>query len=456
MKLFRRKSPAIPIRGIHLDFKGLPPTPKRLMEVLDLLAEARVNCVLAEWEDMYPWKRHPEVRCETAYPVTVVKRFLDRAAELGIEVIPLVQCFGHMEYMLKHKRFRAMREMADSPGEMCPSHSGAVGAVIDMIEDVLETHEGRISRFHLGGDEVWSLGACPKCKRAVAKHGKAALYMKQVSPLLDMLKGRGLAPILWDDMMRKWSVRDLRKLAPRAELMAWAYGADPFERLTPELFAKYAKAGVNVWGASAFRGADGKIANVPNVETRIADLNAWAGAAKRLGLVGLVATGWGRYGHVAAPCDGLEASLHTLVLAGASMWDGKLPPDAEAEAMRFLKTGRRKALAGERFVKCLETSRIIDRWRGQLAGLPDYTDHIAEFAGAPDRPSERESRQRLRSWTSYIRRGKKRSAEWVRAHSGLVPRVWLERYAESRFGQGLEIARFMEKKLSGIIKRRRK
>ena len=55
------------------------------------------------------------------------------------------------------------------------------------------------------------------------------------------------------------------------------------------------------------------------------------------------------------------------------MWDVRLPPDAEAEAMRFLNTGKRKALAGERFVRCLETSRIIDRWRGQLAGLPGYT-----------------------------------------------------------------------------------
>ncbi|HXK44545.1 MAG TPA: hypothetical protein PL060_01235, partial [bacterium] len=64
---FVRSTPAITIRGIHLDLKGLPPTPSRLVELLELCAEARINCVLVEWEDMYPWKTYPELQNDTAY-----------------------------------------------------------------------------------------------------------------------------------------------------------------------------------------------------------------------------------------------------------------------------------------------------------------------------------------------------------------------------------------------------
>jgi hexosaminidase len=444
VRLFGRKKPAVPIRGVHLDLKGLPPTPKRLLEVLDLLAEARVNCVLVEWEDTYPWRRHPEFRCETAYSTATVRRFRDRAEKLGIEVVPLVQCFGHLQTVLSKKRFRAMRELADSPGDICPSHPGAVGVVLDMIEDVLETHGGRIGRFHLGGDEVWSLGSCPKCRRAVKKSGKAALYMKHVSPLLDALRERGLTPILWDDMMRKWSARELRELAPRAELMAWAYGPDPFVRLPAALFGKYAKAGVTVWGASAFKGADGLSVDTVNTDTRIADLTAWAGSARRLGLAGIVATGWSRYSTFAVPCEGLEPSLHSLVLAGASMWDGRLPRDAEAEAMRFLAGGRRRALAGERFVRCLEASRALKEWRGGLQRLVNRSTRFAAVAGEPERVDERGVSGLLKASRDHVARGEKLAKEWVRAHAGLVPRVWLERYAESRVWPAREIGRLIQ------------
>jgi hypothetical protein len=238
--------------------------------------------------------------------------------------------------------------------------------------------------------------------------------------------------------------------------MAWDYGSDPIGRLTPALFKKYANAGVTVWGASAFRGASGRTANVPDMATRIADLTAWAGAAKRLGLAGIVATGWGRYGHVAVPCEGLDASLHMLVLAGASMWDGKLSPDAEAEAMRFLTTGRRKALAGERFVKCLDASRAIAEWRARFTAVINWTSVLAEFAGEPDRVDEKASSKRRRSWTRYISHGEKVAKEWVKAHAELVPRVWLERYVESRFWQGREISllmgRIIDKRTKGRMR----
>ena len=79
--LFRADRPVVDIRGVHLDLKGTPPTPDRLMELLALLAELRYNALLVEWEDTFPWQVNPKLRNETAYSREEVDAFHAQAAE---------------------------------------------------------------------------------------------------------------------------------------------------------------------------------------------------------------------------------------------------------------------------------------------------------------------------------------------------------------------------------------
>ena len=55
------------MQGICLDLKGLPPTIGRLMSMLDLLAAARINCMVVERENSFPWDVDRRYRSETAY-----------------------------------------------------------------------------------------------------------------------------------------------------------------------------------------------------------------------------------------------------------------------------------------------------------------------------------------------------------------------------------------------------
>ncbi|MBM4086507.1 MAG: hypothetical protein FJ272_17125, partial [Planctomycetes bacterium] len=104
--LFRRPSPVIGTRCIHLDLKGMPPTPERLVQLPEIFAELGVNALLVEWEDTYPYTTYPELRCPTAYDEPTVRTFLQKAERRGIEVIPLVQSIGHLENPLLKERFR--------------------------------------------------------------------------------------------------------------------------------------------------------------------------------------------------------------------------------------------------------------------------------------------------------------------------------------------------------------
>lgn len=447
MNSFDARKPVAATRAIHLDLKGLPPTPRRLLEWLDAFAQMKINAVLVEWEDTYPW-RYPELRCETAYSRGTVLKFLKKAKALGIEVIPLIQSFGHMENVLARKRFRHLREHPESPGDLCPSHAGARAIVEEMMEDILSTHAGFIRRFHLGGDEVRSLGVCPKCRAVVRKQGKAGLYLGHILPLLEALQEQGLQGLLWDDMMRDWSVAELDRLGGKADLVGWSYTAQPFRTgphgLNREVMDKYRQAGIAVWGASAFKGADGANVDIAQADVRRENLLVWAREARERPLAGLIATGWSRYSTFTLPCESLESAWIPLVYAAASMWDGRLPPDAEQQAARFLATGRRKALVGARAERCLQTSRELHEWRGRFDGVLRIRIRCAAVScGETDRYSPQALQAFKDAWTRYLEQGRDITRRWKQVHAGLIPAVWLDHYVQSRLWIPNELTRTM-------------
>jgi hexosaminidase len=99
---------------VHLDLKGAPPRLPWLLELLPRLRAWGCAGLLIEWEDSFPFSGVLSLlRAPTAYTHAQVRRLLARAAECELEVIPLVQTFGHMEFVLKHERFAHLRESPD-------------------------------------------------------------------------------------------------------------------------------------------------------------------------------------------------------------------------------------------------------------------------------------------------------------------------------------------------------
>ena len=50
----------------------------------------------------------------------MVGQLITAAQDNNLEVIPLVQTFGHMEFVLKHEQFRHLREIEMFPNSMMP------------------------------------------------------------------------------------------------------------------------------------------------------------------------------------------------------------------------------------------------------------------------------------------------------------------------------------------------
>ena len=429
--LFQKTAPVMPLRGAHLDLKGMPPTAERLEALPALLAAARYNVVLVEWEDAFPWTADVRFRSPTAYAPETVRRFAAAAREHGLEVIPLVQCLGHMETPLSVPGAERLREAEDDPSTLNPLAPGARELIESMVDDVLRLlPETRY--FHLGGDEARRLGTHPDTAAYLAAHGKGALYLQHVGPILDRLNARGVRPVLWHDMMVEWDDDALRALAPRCDLMVWGYNGHP--DTTPHHFhsrhiRRFRDLGLALWGATAFKGADGMTADLPDLARRQANASAWVEVAQRFGLKGLVATGWSRYSTFTAACETLEASLDALIAIGVLLHDGQPPAggaDAVAAALDTLGEG-------VRFRECREAMHLLDAVRRNgWAECRTLAELYALHNRFPPRGHPMLALPTLRYAGNIMKTGLEAEEKVRQALAGRVEPAWIDEYLHAR------------------------
>ena len=429
-KLFVKSKPAVAVRGVHLDLKGCPPTIERLLSLLKVIAAARYNAVLVEWEDMFPWTVDERFRCETAYSPDEVAQFHAEAKRLGIEVISLVQCLGHMQNALNWNGYEALREVPGAPDVLNALAPGARELVEKMVEDVLSRTPG-VRYFHLGGDEAWSFGTHPDTKAYIEKHGKGALYLHHVGPILDKLNARGIRPILWHDMMREWDDESIKHLAKRADLMVWGYKGHPDTTQSvhkTEHSERFHKLGVSLWGAGAYKGADGHDVDLPNLQERQINALGWIEVAQRFNMKGMVTTAWSRYTTHAVQCEPIDAALDSLVDSGVIFHDGQAPAGGFEACVSALESiGERQRFEAARdAMKALTSAR-----RAGWTAIQGLRQRIVMVTIDGRRRSDAVSKG-LASLQKVIDGLPAIEQQVKAALKGLMQDLWVERYLAER------------------------
>jgi len=428
-ELFQRAEPLVGIRAMHIDCKGVPPTPQRLLGLLATAAALRYNAVVIEWEDMFPWTVDTRFRCETAYPPEDVRAIGRRAAELGIEVIPLVQCLGHMEFVLKHNDYAHLREVPDCVSCLHPLADGARDLIRSLVADVLALLPD-VRHVHLGGDEAWTLGTVPATAAYVDKHGKGGLYLQHVGPILDELAGQGKRPMLWHDMMVGWDDRAMTEMAAKADLVVWGYAGHPKDMskaVNAEVFRRFGEIGVTMWGATAYKGADGCSVDLPVFETRRDNALAWAEVAPEVGLKGIITTAWSRYMHLETQCEPIDGALDSLAAHGVILHDGQMPPDGREACVAALDA----IGEGPRFRACYEALRELTDYR--RAGWA-MVQQLREEAVVIERDPWRHAAawQSLGNLRRHVGQGEDLARKVHAALAGLVDALWVQRYLDTR------------------------
>ncbi|NXL42558.1 HEXDC Hexosaminidase, partial [Podilymbus podiceps] len=202
------------MRLVHLDLKGAAPRVSYLEQVFPLLSQLGANGVLIEYEDMFPFKGELEIlKSPYAYSEEDIEQIQQLAELHKLEVVPLVQTFGHVEFILKHEKYQHLREVERFPNSFNPHVPDTLALLKSILSQVIEKHR-RSTWIHIGADEVFHLGEGMDSKNWMS-HNKAdvgTMYLKHIKEVLGFIATQywGLRALMWDDMLRKISLGALR------------------------------------------------------------------------------------------------------------------------------------------------------------------------------------------------------------------------------------------------------
>ncbi|XP_049533546.1 hexosaminidase D [Anopheles darlingi] len=325
-------------RLVHFDLKGAPPKVAYLRRLLPILKTLGATGILLEYEDMFPYGGSlAPLAAHNAYNRDDLLQILKTAFALGLNVIPLVQTFGHLEYALKLKEFTHLRETEDSPQALCPSYNASMAFLEELLGQVIEYHTPadnenllhrddierltpKLTHVHIGCDEVFRLAECSRCRH----RPKDQLFLDHVYNVATMIRRRWpkLRIIIWDDMLRHMSLEALQAsgIGPLVEPMIWVYTEDIYKFVQSTTWEKYASVFRTAWAASAFKGAHGEGLLMPPIRRHLENTLRWLavmqGEGNRFshGLQGLALTGWQRYDHFAILCELLPTALPSLAV----------------------------------------------------------------------------------------------------------------------------------------------
>ena len=352
--------PALPVRGFMLDVsRGKVPTMAELLRLVSALAELRANQLQLYVEHTFAFPGHEDA-WRDASPLTAAQiRALDDAcAEVGIELVPNLNTFGHLERWLRHPRYRTLAECPEGwihpltgqfkpiPGTLKPD-AASLTFVDALLADYLPCFRSR--QVNIGGDEPWELGQ-GFSKQAVAERGKHRVYLEHLRKLCALATGRGQTPQFWGDIL----LEDLalaQEAPTEAVPVVWGYDAGhPFDAQGGRL-RELGRTYLVAPGTSTWQSFTGRLDNA------LTNQREAISAALAHGARGILLTSWGDNGnHQPWPTN-----WPAMVAGLTHAWTGK-PTEALAPGYAVLGS-----LSAEAAPAVAQALTHLGRLDGQIA-----------------------------------------------------------------------------------------
>ncbi len=216
--------PSLSIRGFHISLgTNHQIKVKELKYLISLAGKFKLNTFVIEYGDRFPFAKHPVIPSSSAFTPEEIKELIEWGKKHEVDLIPLMQCLGHLSYVLKHKEYANLKEGGEEKAQLCPLNPASFQLFTELAGEMLLLHS-ESKYFHIGGDETRELGVCPLCKEYAKKKGKGSLYVEYVNKVINWVKKRGKIPIIWDDMLCHFPA-SLNLLDKEAIIMYWDYWA---------------------------------------------------------------------------------------------------------------------------------------------------------------------------------------------------------------------------------------
>ncbi len=307
-------------RGVMLDIsRGRVPTLATLMNLAEHLADFKINELQLYTEHTFAYRNYPGVWHNWgALTGKEIQQLDHRCRELGIDLVPNQNSFGHLRYFLEDPKLKKLAEISgpyeDASGEflrrpttLAPNHPGTLPFLRGLYDELLPNFSSEF--FNIGADETWDLGR-GQSQTLCAQQGLGRVYVEFLKKVHREVSKRGKQMMLWGDILLKYPA--LTRELPRPVIaLNWGYESDhPFAR-EAETFAKaripfYVCPGTSTWQTM-----------VGKHDNALANLSAAAKAGKKFGAIGFLNTDWGDGGHP----QPLAVSWPLYVAGAALAWN---------------------------------------------------------------------------------------------------------------------------------------
>jgi hexosaminidase len=325
-------------RGVMLDVsRGRVPKLETLLDLAEKLSDFKINELQLYTEHTFAYKKYSSVWQGWGALTGNEIQILDaRCRELGIDLVPNQNSFGHLRYFLADPRLKQLAEISKPyedgggaatgdqeflrrPTTLAPNHPGTLPFLRGLYDELLPNFSSEF--FNIGGDETWDLGK-GRSKRLCEAKGKGRVYLDFIKKVHREVSARDKHMMFWGDIILKYPSL-IHELPKNVIALNWGYEADhPFEKEA----VRFAKAKIPFYvspGTSTWQTLIGKHDNA------LANLRAAAKAGKKFGAVGFLNTDWGDGGHP----QPLAVSWPLFAAGAALAWNSKTLDEKELLAV---------------------------------------------------------------------------------------------------------------------------
>lgn len=295
-------------RIFHLDLRVQVMTTSALKALAKQLKTAGYTAVVMEWEATFPFKKHQTLASKYVYSRKEILSVLNYCKKIGLETIPLQQCFGHVEYILQHERYAHLKEDERDICQVCPLKTKEALALFkELFAELIEAHNSPY--FYVGCDETYILGKCPNCAKKAKEHGKSKLYVDYLKEILNLVKSFGKRPLCPADELLKHP--ESASLLPKDTILVdWNYGWPVGKFGPPEPLLKM---GFEFWGSMSLRsGPDNYYLH--SWEKHLNNYRDFIPYCKKMGYTGVALTSWSTSGIYGSEWDAFYevVTLHPI------------------------------------------------------------------------------------------------------------------------------------------------
>ncbi len=199
--------PAIGFRSVH--FCIFPDSALSTIEkAIHMAGFMKFTHIVLEFWGTLQYETIPELAWQNrSFSKTEIRSLVDLARSYGMEVIPMVNHFGHAtqsrscygRHTILNANPRRAKLFEPDGWTWCLSNPDTYKLLSDMRAELIDLC-GSGSYFHLGFDEAYSFATCDKCRHRVP----AELLAEYINRLTDDLAVCGRRPIIWhDELIRR-------------------------------------------------------------------------------------------------------------------------------------------------------------------------------------------------------------------------------------------------------------